>query len=401
MRQRAGERAHADRGGRFAVHHRARRQDGARRAQRAGVKQQPPVQRREHVSHAHQRQRMALAAAGRHVQRRGELRIAAGVVQFQPIALHPQSNRHAAGIAAFAIFVSVIGVEVFAVGDGADNGARLLFGVVEDALNALQEIRRAEAGDNLVDLAFSDVDRSDLRFEIAPVLFRHAHVQPQDTRHILVQFAVADNLQRRNADALLHDIGQGARQRGGHRAADIGVVNMADHEAEDVAAVKDRLPDMNIGGMSGDVARIGVVGNADVAFVVMVDQRQHRRIVDAAVPGRAEAARRGERQPVSADDLAGEILRLFDKGRVRGAHQGKGHGVGRRRAVVGEYLQITSVNSHDHFSSLSGVINRLPKLSTSTCMRGGTQVVQSSCATITGPRSRWPGRSVARSTRST
>lgn len=189
-----------------------------------------------------------------------------------------------------------------------------------------------------MDFTLADVHRRQLGFEIAPVLIRHPHIEPHDAGDLFVELTLPHDLQRRDANPLLHDIGQRARQRGRHRAADVGVMNVAHNEADNFTLVEHRFPDVDIGRVGRHVAGIGVVGNADVAVSVLFNQRQHRRIVDAAVPGRAEAARRGERQAAAADNLAGEIFRLFNKGGVRRAHQGKGHRIGSRGAVVRQDL---------------------------------------------------------------
>ena len=136
---------------------------------------------------------------------------------------------------------------------------------------------RAEAVDDLVDLALADVDAGDLGVEVAPVLLGQAHIVGDDAQQVLVEHAVAHQPHRRNAHALLMDLGQRARQRGRHRAADIGVVDVIADEADELAVAEDRLPQMDVGRVGRDVAGIGIVGDADVAFAVVEAARSRRR----------------------------------------------------------------------------------------------------------------------------
>ena len=90
----------------------------------------------ERIDHADHGKRMSLLAAGRHVERRDELRITAGIIDRQRVAVNLQRYRNAYGIAAGLILVGVIGEEILAVGDVADDRARLVLGVIEQAARA-------------------------------------------------------------------------------------------------------------------------------------------------------------------------------------------------------------------------------------------------------------------------
>ena len=48
-------------------------------------------------------------------------------------------------------------------------------------------------------------------------------------------------------------------KRGRHGAADIGVVDVAADEADELAIAEYRLPDMDVGRVGRDEARIGIV----------------------------------------------------------------------------------------------------------------------------------------------
>ena len=108
-------------------------------------------------------------------------------------------------------------------------------------------LRQAEAGDDVLDLALADGNGGDLGVEVAPVLLGHAHIGAQDLDDILVQHAAADELARRDADAFLLDLGQRARERSRDGAADVRVVDVAGDEADELAVDEDGLPDVDVG----------------------------------------------------------------------------------------------------------------------------------------------------------
>ena len=75
--------------GELRVDHRSLGQDAVEGPRQAEVQQEVRVHRVEHVVDAHQHQRVMRVAAGRHVERGGELRVAAGEVEDRRIALDP------------------------------------------------------------------------------------------------------------------------------------------------------------------------------------------------------------------------------------------------------------------------------------------------------------------------
>jgi hypothetical protein len=133
-----------------------------------------------------------------------------------------------------------------------------------------------------------------------------------------------DELHRREADALLMDLRQRSRQRGRHRAAHIGVVDMADGEA-DSSPSKIGIHRCMSGAWVQTIAGIGVVGDADVARLVVRDRVDGALVVEPDEPGRAEILRAGEGLPAGRGQAAGEILGLLDEGGMGRAQQRVGH----------------------------------------------------------------------------
>ena len=74
---------------------------------------------------------MARVAAGRQVDRRFKLRVAAGEIEHHAVALDGQGQGDAARIAADRILIHVVGEEIVAVGQAAHQIAGLGFGIVE------------------------------------------------------------------------------------------------------------------------------------------------------------------------------------------------------------------------------------------------------------------------------
>ncbi|CFU65060.1 Uncharacterised protein [Bordetella pertussis] len=353
--------AHAHGRRRLRIDHRAFRQDGTAGPYAAGVEHVARRQGMHDVDQADRDHRMVAVASGGYVQRRGDLRVAAGEIQLQFVAAHAQRDLDAARVAAHGIFVGVLGEAVLAVRDLADQGAGLLLGVIEDGLGALHEFVHAEPVDDLVHLALADIERGDLGVEVAAVLLRHAHIDFHDAQHFLVDDAVARQQHRRDAQALLVDFGQGARQRRRHGAAHVGIVDVAADEADQAAVAEHRLPDVHVRGMGGHEAAVRIVGEIDVAFAIIVEHGDDPAIVQPGVPGRAEGLGRGEGLARRRHQLRREVLGFLHEGRIGGAHQRIAHRLGGGGAMVGEHLQAEIVHGHDAAPS---VMRRLAYSST-------------------------------------
>ena len=232
--------------------------------------------------------------AGRHVERGAELRVAAGEVEDRLVALDRQRQRQPAGIAVDAVLVGIVREEVLAIRHRAQDVARLMLGIVHQPVEPVHEALSAEFLHHRLDLALAGVERAGQRLEVAHVQMRLADIHRHDPQDLLVEDPVAHQGHRREADALLMDLGQRARQARRHRAAHVGVVDMAADEADDLALVEDRLPEMGVGRVRREIAAIGIVGEGDVARPIVVDQLDRPVVVHARIPGRAEIHRHGD-----------------------------------------------------------------------------------------------------------
>ncbi len=230
-------------------------------------------------------------------------------------------------------------------------------------------------GNHLAHLALARIAGGDLRLEIAPALLGCPHVGEQYVEHLLIDLATMHDLGRRYADAFLMHLGQGARQRSRHGAADVGVMYVADGEADDLPVMENRLPDVDVGRMRAHEAGVGIVRDADVAFLVVADGADRRSIVEADEPGRTELRRCCVGLAFCRREASREVLRLLDEGRVRRAIQRERHAFGGGASVVLEDLERNLVNAHEVVPFR--VMTRFPNESTLAAKPPTMQVVQS------------------------
>jgi hypothetical protein len=102
----AGQAAHPHRRRRMRIEHRALRHDAGERARQPRVQHDLRIERTQNVVNANEQKRVMRIAAGRHVQRRRELRVAAGEVHHRRIAADAQGQCHAARIAVHRMLAS-------------------------------------------------------------------------------------------------------------------------------------------------------------------------------------------------------------------------------------------------------------------------------------------------------
>ena len=114
-----------------------------------------------------------------------------------------------------------------------------------------------------------DPQRADLRVEVAPRVPRRAVVGHDQPPQVHVVDVALDDLDRRDAQALLEDLGGVGGEAADRLAADLGEVADVGDEAEQLALVEDG-PDHRV---LGDVraAAVGVVVQHDVAGLERLD----------------------------------------------------------------------------------------------------------------------------------
>ena len=179
--------------------------------------------------------------------------------------------------------------------------------------------------DQLDELALRDVAGRELGAQVAEELDRQAHVLLQDREEGLVARALVVEAERRDAHALLVDLGGIGGVGACHTAADIGVVADRRGEGQTLAPVEDRLEDEDVRQVHAAVER--VVHHVDVAGMdVVAIVAQHR--FDGGRHG-AEMARQGEalrdQAPVAVGERRGEIHVVAEHARIGGAADGERH----------------------------------------------------------------------------
>ena len=105
-----------------------------------------------------------------------QLGVGPGEVEDRLVAADLQGQGEPDGHAARRVLVEVVGEEIVAVRDAAEQGAGLPFAEVEQVLDALAEHVDAELAHHVVHLALAGVHGRDLRLQVAVVLLGHADV---------------------------------------------------------------------------------------------------------------------------------------------------------------------------------------------------------------------------------
>ena len=304
-----------------------------------------------------------------------------------------------------AVVVHDVAEGVVAVGQGADGGAGEALGVVEEGGLVLVDDGPAVAVDHLLEAALAGAAGGDLGGEVAAALVGRAGVAAEEGDDLLVDLAGADELERRDDEALLEELGRAGEGAGGH-AADVGVVCAVGDEADEGLAAGGVCPSIcgtgrpfdrlraNVhpslrggedGGDEGDVvevgaAEVGVVEGDDVAGVELEalegggDGSGHGAEVDGDVGGLRDHV------AVWVKEGAGVVLALLDVGGEAGAAKGDAHLLGDGGEEVLEDLEGYGV--YGHFSLAPGALGLDPLGDCSTLRRGDGDIVRAS--------GRWP-----------
>ena len=114
--------------------------------------------------------------------------------------------------------------------------------------NAAVEHRHAARLDHLADAPHAEPARRDLREIVAAPLLRHARIEQQQVEDVLLQLALAEQPDQRNARAFLIDLGA-ARHAARRDAADVGVMRDVAHEADELAVGEHRHRHVDVGQM--------------------------------------------------------------------------------------------------------------------------------------------------------
>ena len=206
IRGMAGAQRH--RPARIGPHHRALLGDHLQRPQRAGVLGDFGV---DQIGKGHRHRRLHVGVRG--VHKTGRLRIGVGQVDLDVAALLGDLGGDADIGAAMAVIVEKRLAMKDAVLPGRDHGPRLLLRRIEDRLDRRFDHRRAELRKQSRQPPLAEMRRAQHRGEVAAEFAGVANVQRQQIEQIVAQLSGLVELDRRDAQAFLIDLGGGRDYR--------------------------------------------------------------------------------------------------------------------------------------------------------------------------------------------
>ena len=305
----AGLQAAVDRGGRQAVQDAALGRGDLQRPRQAGVGRDARVEHRLHdvVGRGEQRG-VGHVDAGAHLLGRveGERHL---------LALHRHLDGHRQQARHLLVVEHVLEAPG-AVGHGGDGRAHLALGVVHQRRARLQHRLGAVLGGQRLEALHADAVGRHLGAQVGQPLGGHLAVQQDQVLHVLLQLAAAIEPHRRDAQALLVDVGVAAID-------EVGMVGEVHRPGDHAAVDEDRLGDDDVGQMRA-AALVGVVADEGVARPDVL-----RRVAPHDVLDEVEKAAEMDRDVLGlAQRLAGGVEQrrravapLLDVGRMRGADQ--------------------------------------------------------------------------------
>ncbi len=326
------------------MHDAALRRTDADRAERAFVVRQGRAGADFHAVHRH---RIGIAHGA--VDRPVHLRIGAGIVDVDRIAIDRQ--RHADGDRLVEHAVGLQFAAIGAVGQRADRRAHRGFAAAVNFRCQSAQIGQRIGIHQRGDPFLHQVERDDLRPQIAERLVGRAHVLAQQGDQGLVGVAGAHQFHGRNLEAFLEHL---ARFGAADFSPDIRRMRRRCAERHQVAVAKDRLGDGNVGQVAG--AEPDVVGDQHVARRELLrrevaEKMLHRCGQRADETGNA-LGRLHQRLARIVGDDAGEVVALAHQGREGGAHQGRGGFVHQRDQPAPEQFEGDRVEVLCHGSSI-------------------------------------------------
>ena len=297
--------------------------------------------------------RMALAP-GRDVVGRFHLRIRTGEVEVHLAVARGHRAAHANGNVGVEVVVQEVPELPGSVGDIPLHGERLVGRVLREVALRLQERLRPVDGDELADPPLADPEGGQHGLDVAKVLLRHPAVRAVQGEEVPVHLPRPDELQGRDLEPLLVELGETRRDAGRHRPADVGGVNEVPAVGNDAPVLEHRLDEVEIRHVGGEpLAVVGVVGDHHVTGLQILDALEGGAHVAVEEPRDAEVGRIGEEPARRSRDGGSEVARLLDVGRARRALQGDRHLLGDGGELVEEDLHRDGIELHAACVSLS------------------------------------------------
>ena len=177
----------------------------------------------------------------------------------------------------------------------------------------------------------ADLERGGLGLDVADPLLGDAHVGHEDGEDLAVHLAPLEELDGRQAQALLLHLGGVRREAARHHAADVGPVARVLQPAEVLATVVEGQRKAHVHQVRA--AEIGIVDDIDVAglgrprlaFADQADQLARGILHGADEDRQAELALADQRAGVLVVDARGAVVGLGDHGREGRAREGDVH----------------------------------------------------------------------------
>ena len=178
--------------------------------------------------------------------------------------------------------------------------------------------------------AFAGRQRRGLRLDVADALVGDADVRQDDRQDLVVDRAALVELDRRQPQTFLLDLGRVGREAARHHAAGVGPVAGVGEPAPRLAGAEERLHELHVHQVRA--AEVRVVDDEDVARLERdlqalhaLDHRLHRELHRADEHRQAELALRDQLAGRQVVDAVGAVERLGDHRAERAAHEGEVH----------------------------------------------------------------------------
>ncbi len=273
-----------------------------------------------------------------------------------------------------------------AVGHGRDRGAHLALGVVHQRRAGPQHGIGAVFGAQRLEALHAHAVGCHLGAQVRQPLARHLAVEQDQILDVGLKLAGAIEPHRRNAQALLEDVGMAA-------VDEVCMVSEVHRPGHEPSVDEDRLGQHDVGQV-GAAALVGIVADEGVARPYVLDPvafHDVRHQLDEAAEMDRDVLGLAERLALGIEQRRRAVAPLLDIGRVRNADQRLACLLDDRVHGSADHLDGNGIQGHDAVSRI-----RFRYASTRAVMPGGTRVVASICSTTAGPAKRWPGCSASR-----
>ena len=182
--------------------------------------------------------------------------------------------------------------------------------------------------DEAEEVAFVETDGGEEGLDVAEDLVRYADVLFEDAPDGLVELAFRVELEGREDQALLVDLGVVAGVAAGNPPSDVGLMSDATTPADQDVVNEYGLEQENVGQVAG--ALVGVAVGEDVSGEDVVAEGVHHALEGGghAAEMRRQGEALGDLLPLGVEQGGGEVHAVLDDRRAGGADHGDGHGIG-------------------------------------------------------------------------